>query len=149
MIIRALHYFLPLCLLLSMTACAEQVVPTRQIAIPNVEVNVGGQILTLQNDAQRCALRKPDQSVLMLDMPWPCHLSVDRKGQPRVETFDDAYIIIVQHFAPEPAPSKECRSQFQAIRQTKGHLEASIVAGGGRCWMGPVDQKNFVGLFSW
>lgn len=132
-------------LLLSLNTFAEQqpsIAPSNQIVLT-------GQTLTLENDQQRCALRKPDQSLFTLDMPWPCQLSVDRKGLPRVETFNDALIIIVQHFEPEPAPSTECHSQYQAIRQIAGRLEASIVADGGRCLRGAVDQKNFVGLFSW
>ncbi len=134
------------CLFLSLNACAEQ---TDAPATPNNRVSLAGQILTLENHDQRCALRKPDQTLLTLNMPWPCQLSVDRKGLPRVESFNNALIIIVQHFDPEPAPSTECRSQYQAIRQIEGRLEASIVGDGGRCLAGAVDQKNFVALFSW
>lgn len=146
MIKRALLLALSSCLFLSLNACAEQTDPP---AAQNVQVDLAGQILTLENHDQRCALRKPDQSLFTLDIPWPCHLSVDRKGLPRVESFNDALIIIVQHFEPEPAPSTECRSQYQAIRQIEGLLEASIVAGGGRCMAGALDQKNFVALFTW
>lgn len=146
MIKRALLSALSGGLLLSLNACAEQ---TDSPAEQTAQVDLAGQILTLENHDQRCALRKPDQSVLTLDMPWPCHLSVDRKGLPRVESFNNALIIIVQHFEPEPAPSTECRSEYQAIRQIEGRLEASIVAGGGRCLAGALDQKNFVALFTW
>ena len=143
-----LQCILSVSMLLSLNACAEQ---AEQIDATqsNPEVVVGGQRLTLENHAQRCALRKPDQSLFTLDMPWPCHLSIDRKGQPRVENFNNAQIIIVQHFAPEPAPSQECRSQYQAIRHIEGRLEASMVAHGGRCLLGAMDQKNFVVLFTW
>lgn len=146
MIKRTLLSALSGCLFLSLNACAEQ---TDTPAAQSVQVDLAGQTLTLENHDQRCALRKPDQSLFTLNMPWPCHLSVDRKGLPRVESFNNALIIIVQHFEPEPAPSTECRSQYQAIRQIEGRLEASIVASGGRCMVGAVDQKNFVALFSW
>ena len=148
MIKPTLQCILSVSMLLSLNACAEQ---AEQIDATqsNPEVVVGGQRLTLENLAQRCALRKPDQSLFTLDMPWPCHLSIDRKGQPRVENFNNAQIIIVQHFAPEPAPSQECRSQYQAIRHIEGRLEASMVAHGGRCLLGAMDQKNFVALFTW
>ena len=148
MITRTLQCILSMSVLLSLNACAEQ---AEQIDATqsNPEVVVGGQRLTLESHAQRCALRKPDQSLLTLDMPWPCHLSIDRNGQPRVESFNNAQIIIVQHFAPEPAPSQECRSQYQAIRHIEGRLEASMVANGGHCLLGAMDQKNFVALFTW
>ena len=148
MITRTLQCILSMSVLLSLNACAEQ---AEQIDATqsNPEVVVGGQRLTLESHAQRCALRKPDQSLLTLDMPWPCHLSIDRKGQPRVENFNNAQIIIVQHFAPEPAPSQECRSQYQAIRHIEGRLEASMVAESGHCLLGAMDQKNFVAFFTW
>ena len=148
MITRTLQCILSMSVLLSLNACAEQ---AEQIDATqsNPEVVVGGQRLTLESHAQRCALRKPDQSLLTLDMPWPCHLSIDRNGQPRVESFNNAQIIIVQHFAPEPAPSQECRSQHQAIRHIEGSLEASMVAESGHCLLGAMDQKNFVAFFTW
>jgi hypothetical protein len=147
MIKRTLHSLLSSCVLLSLYACAETTPDTT--TAQDKQVDLGGQVLTLENHDQRCALRKPDQSLLTLDMPWPCHLGVDRQGKPRVEHFNNAQIIIVQHFAPEPAPSTECRSQYQAIRKMAGQLEASMVAGGGRCLPGAFDQKNFVALFTW
>ena len=132
----------------SLSACAEQAPPSTSERA-NDRVTLAGRTLMLENHQQRCALRKPDQSLLTLDMPWPCHLGIDRKGQPRVENFNNVQIIIVQHFAPESAPSQGCRSQYQAIRHIEGRLEASMVANGGGCLPGATDQKNFVALFTW
>ncbi|MGX1182833.1 hypothetical protein AB7M29_000512 [Pseudomonas sp. F-14 TE3623] len=132
--------------LLSLNAWAEQ----QPSAAPGNQVIVAGQTLTLERHDQQCALRKQDQSLLKLDMPWPCFLSVDRKGQPRVETFKNAQIIIVEHSIPEPPPSRDCDARYQAIRQIKGQpMEVSKVAHSAGCMTGVMDQKNFVAHFSW
>jgi hypothetical protein len=133
------------CLLLSLNVWAQQ-----QSAAPGNQVIIAGQTLTLENHDQQCALRKQDQSLLKLDMPWPCFLSVDRKGQPRVETFKNAQIIIVEHSTPEPTPSRDCDTRYQAIRQIKHQpMEVSKVAHSAGCMTGVMDQKSFVAHFSW
>ncbi|HJR32987.1 MAG TPA: hypothetical protein VJ889_30045 [Pseudomonas sp.] len=143
---RTLLILLSSGLLMSANAWAEQ----KQLAAPSNQVIVAGQTLTLENHDQQCALRKQDQSILKLDMPWPCFLSVDRQGQPRVEIFNNAQIIIVEHSTPEPAPSRDCDARYQAIRQIKGQpMEVSKVAHSAGCMTGVMDQKNFVAHFSW
>ncbi|MGF6314847.1 hypothetical protein [Pseudomonas frederiksbergensis] len=143
---RTLLILLSSGLLLSANAWAEQ----KQLAAPSNQVIFAGQTLTLENHDQQCALRKQDQSLLKLDMPWPCFLSVDRKGEPRVETFNNAQIIIVEHSTPEPPPSRDCDAQYQAIRQIKGQpMEVSKVAHSAGCMTGVMDQKSFVAHFSW
>lgn len=143
---RTLLILLSSGLLLSANAWAEQ----KQLAAPSNQVIFAGQTLTLENHDQQCALRKQDQSLLKLDMPWPCFLSVDRKGQPRVEIFNNAQIIIVEHSTPEPAPSHDCDARYQAIRQIKDQpMEVSKVAHSAGCMTGVMDQKNFVAHFSW
>ena len=143
---RTLLILLTSGLLLSANAWAEQ----KQLAAPSNQVIFAGQTLTLENHDQQCALRKQDQSILKLDMPWPCFLSVDRKGQPRVETFNNAQIIIVEHSTPEPPPSRDCDARYQAIRQIKGQrMEVSKVAHSAGCMTGVMDQKSFVAHFSW
>ncbi|URM29074.1 hypothetical protein LLY42_05505 [Pseudomonas frederiksbergensis] len=146
MIKRTLLMLLSGCLPWSLDAWAGQ----QPLAAPSNQVIVAGQTLTLENHDQQCALRKQDQSILKLDMPWPCFLSVDRKGQPRVETFNNAQIIIVEHSTPEPLPSRDCDARYQAIRQIKGQpMEVSKVAHSAGCMTGVMDQKNFVAHFSW
>lgn len=136
-------------LLLSLYACAGQNTPdTTGTPVLN-QVTLDGQTLTLENQQGRCALRKPDQTSLILEMEWPCQFSLNREGRPRVELFNAVEIIIVKHTDAEPAPSRECRSQYQAVRQLKGQLQASVVSRNASCMRGPVDQKNFVGLFQW
>jgi hypothetical protein len=143
---RTLLILLSSGLLLSANAWAEQ----KQLAAPSNQVIFAGQTLTLENHDQQCALRKQDQSLLKPDMPWPCFLSVDRKGQPRVEIFNNAQIIIVEHSTPEPAPSHDCDARYQAIRQIKDQpMEVSKVAHSAGCMTGVMDQKSFVAHFSW
>lgn len=138
------------CLLSSLTACAGQQASsaTPSAAVDQV-VSMGGQQLTLENDQQRCVLRKPDQTLLPLDLPWPCQFTVDRQGKSYVETFGKVPIVIVIHLATDPENSHECRSEYRAIRQINGQLEPSIIARNASCMRGAGDQKNYTGLFTW
>lgn len=138
------------CLLASLSACAEQqALPTTPPAAADLVVSMGGQQLTLENNKQRCVLRKPDQSALPLDMPWPCQFTIDRQGKPYVATFGKVPIVMVIHMAPDPENAHECRSEYRAIRQINGQLEPSIIARNARCMRGAGDQKNYTGLFTW
>jgi hypothetical protein len=138
------------CLLSSLSACAEQhASPATPSAAVDQVVSMGGQQLTLENDQQRCVLRKPDQSILPLDMPWPCQFTIDRQGKPYVATFGKVPIVIVIHVEADPADSHVCRSEYRAIRQINGQLEPSIIARGASCMRGAGDQKNYTGLFIW
>ncbi|WP_434602270.1 hypothetical protein J3P91_26970 [Pseudomonas sp. Z4-7] len=138
------------CLLTSLTACAQQQSPSATSSVP-VEhvVSMGGQTLTLENDRARCVLRKPDQTLMPLDLAWPCQFTVDRQGKPHVETFDNVPIVIVVHVAAGPHNNQECRSEYRAIRQINGQLEPSIIARNASCMRGAGDQKNYTGLFTW
>ncbi len=83
-------------------------------------------------------------------MPWPCQLSPERNtGRPRVEQFRGAQVIIVSHVEADPSTPGRCDSQYQAVRLMDSVLEPSILAKGGSCMTGPLDQKDFVGLFTW
>lgn len=139
---------LPMLLLaFALNACA-QTPATSPGAAP--EVTLAGHTLALVDHEGRCALRKADASLLQLEMPWPCQLSPERDGgKPRVEHFNGAQIIIVSHVQPDPSQPGRCHSQYQAVRQIGTRLEPSILARGASCSNGPVDQKNFVGLFKW
>lgn len=133
-------------LLSSLTACAQQ------LAMPSATggqqvVMMGGQQVTLENNQQRCVLRKPDQT-LPLDLSWPCQFTVDRQGKPHVETFGEVPIVIVMHMVAN-AEHHECRSAYRAIRLINGQLEPSIIANTASCMNGAGDQKNYTGLFTW
>jgi hypothetical protein len=138
------------CLLASLTACAQQQPPS---AAPSAAaehiVSMGGQTLTLANDQQRCVLRKPDQTLLPLDMAWPCQFRVDRQGKPHIEAFGKVPIVIVTHLAKDPQNSQQCRSEYRAIRQINGRLEPSVIARVASCISGTGDQKDYTGLFTW
>ncbi|MEX5353858.1 hypothetical protein WCE02_21195 [Pseudomonas juntendi] len=132
---------------IALNACAQTPVPSSNAG---PEVTLAGHKLTLVNHEGRCALRSSDASLLQLDMPWPCQFSPERDGsKPRVEQFNGVPIIIVSHVQPAPSQPGHCDSQYQAVRQMGNRLEPSILARGASCSNGPVDQKNFVGLFEW
>ncbi|MCG6577159.1 hypothetical protein EGM97_20905 [Pseudomonas sp. AF32] len=133
-------------LLSSLTACAQQ------SAMPPATggqqaVLMSGQQVTLENDQQRCVLRKSDQT-LPLDLSWPCQFTVDRQGKPHVETFGEVPIVIVMHMMAD-AETRECRSAYRAIRLINGQLEPSIIARSASCMSGAGDQKDYTGLFTW
>lgn len=134
------------CVLSSLWACAGQ--QTTQASEDQV-VTLGGQRLMLENDQQQCVLRQPDQSMLALEMPWPCQFAVDRQGKAHIESFNNVPIVIVLHVNVDPANSRECRSEYRAIRQVNGQLEPSIVARSASCLRGAGDQKDYTALFTW
>ncbi|MGQ3319462.1 hypothetical protein ACT4MW_08975 [Pseudomonas brassicacearum subsp. neoaurantiaca] len=138
------------CLLTSLTACAQQQSPstTASVAVEQV-VSMGGQTLRLENDQARCALRKPDRTLMPLDLAWPCQFTVDRQGKPHVETFGKVPIVIVVHVSAGPHNNQECRSEYRAVRQINGQLEPSVIARNASCMRGTGDQKNYTGLFTW
>ncbi|MBV4490286.1 hypothetical protein [Pseudomonas oryzicola] len=131
----------------TLNAYAQTPAPSSSVAH---EVTLGGHKLALVDHEGRCTLRNTDASLLQLDMPWPCEFSPERKGgKPRVEHFNGVQIIIVSHVQPDPSHPGRCDSQYQAVRQMGNRLEPSILARGAGCANGPVDQKNFTGLFEW
>lgn len=114
-----------------------------------LQATLQGQAYRLENNQQRCALRKPDQSVLMLDIPWPCHFSIGEPGKAHIETFQNAPIVKALHVQTLPDSPRECRSQYQAIRLYKGQLEASVAGRYASCMRGKGDQKAYTGVFVW
>ncbi|WP_447795360.1 MULTISPECIES: hypothetical protein [Pseudomonas] len=107
-----------------------------------------GQQLRLVDDQGQCTLVKPDQSRMKLDMEWPCSFSPNKQQQLRVETFNDIPIFSVWRSEHMPAPSRDCLSKMQAIRQIQGGLETGAVNTYASCGSGG-DQKMYVGPFTW
>lgn len=114
-----------------------------------VHATLLGQRYVLENQQQRCALRKNDQSLLVLDIPWPCHFSIGEHGQAHVEIFRQVPIVIALHSEALAQNPQQCQSQYQAIRLFKGQLEHSIVYRHASCLRGKGDQKAYVGVFDW
>ena len=136
--------------LTSLCACAESTLPpaTGKSSYPE-QVDLEGQPYKLENAEQACVLRKPDQSVLPLDIASPCHFSVGKDGQAHVENFQDVPIVMVLHVAPVADNKLECRSQYKAIRLIKGQLEPSVLARSASCLRGVGDQKSYTAMFDW
>lgn len=131
------------------TSANQPLTQTKPADLPQ-QVTLAGQSFVLEEQQKRCAMRKPDGSLLNLDIPWPCAFSDDRKGLPRVEKFNDnAEIVIVYHLESQPESSASCKSQYQAIRLIKGRLESSMAVPSALCMRGMIDQKHFVGHFDW
>ncbi|RRV21855.1 hypothetical protein [Pseudomonas sp. o96-267] len=139
-----------LSVLTSLCACAESTPPPAagNAGYPE-QVELAGQTYRLENAGQACVLRKPDQSVLPLDIASPCHFSVGADGQAHVETFQNVPIVMVLHVAPVADNQLECRSQYKAIRLIKGQLEPSVLAQSASCLRGVGDQKSYTAMFDW
>ncbi|KHK62362.1 MULTISPECIES: hypothetical protein [Pseudomonas] len=128
--------------LVSLSACAEHAdTPTTQAVFV-------GQPLSLVDDQGQCTLVKPDQSRMKLDMEWPCGFSLDKQQKLRVEMFNDIPILAVWRSEHMPAPSRDCLSKMQAIRQMPTGFEAGTVSVYAACGSGG-DQKMYVAPFTW
>lgn len=137
-------------MLTSLCACAELTPPlaTDKSSYPE-QVALAGQIYILEGAKRACLLRKPDQSVLALDIPSPCHFSVGKDGQAHVEIFQNVPIVLVLHVTRVADSKPECRSQYKAIRLIEGQLEPSVLAQSASCLRGVGDQKNYTAMFDW
>lgn len=137
-------------MLTSLCACAESTLPpaTGKSSYPE-QVDLAGQTYRLENAEQACVLRKPDLSVLPLNLPSPCHFSVGKDGQAHVEIFQNVPIVMVLHVAPVAENELECRSQYKAIRLIEGQLEPSVLAQSASCLRGVGDQKGYTAMFDW
>lgn len=133
-------------LLVSLSACAEHG------ASPSVGITQGefaGQSVRLSDAQGRCALALADAAPLTLDMQWPCRFSETPEQQLRVEYFRQTPIIMVERSEPQPAPSRSCLTDLQALRLHQGQLEAAPVSRIAACGPSQWDQKAFVGMFDW
>lgn len=137
------------CMLCSLYACAGTPVTSASLADQPVQVTLDGQTFALKQDQQGCALRKPDKSVLPLDIPWPCHFSVDPQGEAHVETYRNVPIVIVLHVMPIAGSRLECRSEYRAVRLINGKPEVSVIARSASCLRGAGDQKDYTAMFDW
>lgn len=141
---------LPGSLLLSLYAMADQSqAPTALPTYPPEHVLLGAHSLTLENQDNRCVLVKADQSVLPLDMKWPCRFSEDQQNKVRIEDYREALIVMVERSEPLPAPSKNCKTDRQPVRLYKGKLEAAPVGQVATCGPAHWDQKAFIAFFDW
>ncbi|TWC11742.1 hypothetical protein FBY06_14118 [Pseudomonas sp. SJZ085] len=132
--------------LVNLSACAGQ--DTVATAAPTQAMFVG-QPVSLINDQGRCTLVKPDQSRMALDMEWPCQFSVGPDKQLRVEIFNQVPIFAVERSEHMPAPSRDCLTKLQAVRQIKGTMEVADVSQFAACGPGHWDQKMYVAPFTW
>lgn len=130
-------------MLLALNACAGQ------STAPERTASLNGQAVTLENQQQRCVLKRADQSLLPLDLPWPCQFSVEKDGRSHVEIFRSVPIVKVLHVAADPDKPLNCRTQSRAVRLIDGRLELSPPSRSAACATGVGDQKSYSGVFDW
>lgn len=136
-------------MLASLCACAQPSPPAVGSPSYPEQVTLAGKVFKLENQQQSCTLRKPDQSTLSLEIPWPCHFSIGSDGKAHVETFENVPIVMVLHVVPTADDPLECRSQYRAIRLIKGQPELSVIARSASCLRGAGDQKDYTAVFNW
>jgi len=126
----------------SLSACAEHA------ENPAIQAIFVGQQLRLTEDQGQCTLVQSDQSRVRLDMEWPCSFSLDKQQKLRVEIFNGIPIFSVWRSEHNPAPSRDCLTKMQAVRQIQGRLETAQVSIFASCGSGG-DQKMYVAPFTW
>ena len=126
----------------SLSACAEHA------ENPAIQAIFVGQQLRLTEDQGQCTLVQSDQSRVRLDMEWPCSFSLDKQQKLRVEIFNGIPIFSVWRSEHNPAPSLDCLTKTQAVRQIQGRLETAQVSIFASCGSGG-DQKMYVAPFTW
>lgn len=133
-------------LLVSLSACAEHATSP---SLGLIQAELAGQSVRLADVQGRCTLTLSDAAPQTLDMPWPCRFSETPEQQLRVEYFRQTPIIMVERSEPQPAPSKSCLTDLQALRLHQGQLQAAPVSRIAACGPSQWDQKAFVGMFDW
>jgi hypothetical protein len=114
-----------------------------------LEIFFDGRNINLVNDNGHCALARSDDSLLRLDVKWPCQFSQNFLGKAVLENYLSADIFMVQHSEPFATPNTDCTTDLQAIRYFKGTVELAPVHQVGRCNIRRWDQKVFVWQFDW
>jgi hypothetical protein len=132
--------------LLSVSACADQEAGNNGDVR---EISFGGRTISLVSDTGHCALKRSDDSLLRLDVKWPCKFSKDLKGRALLKDYRASQIFMVQHTEPPLPPETDCRTDLQAIRYYKGKVELAPVSRVGACPPRQFDHKVFVWQFDW
>lgn len=108
-----------------------------------------GQRVDLINDDGQCALARSDDSLLRLDVKWPCQFSRNLQKQVVIKNFRTAEIVMVEHSASTRFPDQDCATDTQSIRYFKGKVETAPVRRVSACLPTLWDQKDFTWLFDW
>jgi len=128
------------CLIFS--ACAQNPVDN------TTQARFLAQDLLLEERNGNCRLLVPEQPGIDLSLKWPCQFHRDANGTLRTKQVGTRQVILVESSEPMPSPSRDCRTEIQAIRSTGKGLEASsAVSRVAACPPFQWDEKVFIGLF--
>jgi hypothetical protein len=129
-------------LCLSLPACAQNPVDNA------TQARFLDQNLQLQERDGNCRLLVPQQPDIDLRLKWPCQFHRDAGGELRTKQVGARQVMLVESSERLPPPSKDCRTEIQAIRGTELGLEASpAVSRVAACPPFQWDEKIFIGLF--
>ena len=129
-------------LCLSLPACAQS--PTDSAT----RAHFLAQDLQLEERGGNCRLVVPEQPGIDLRLKWPCQFHRDATGKLRTKEVGERQVLLVENSEQLPSPSKDCRTEIQAIRSTEQGLEASTaVSRVAACPPFQWDEKVFIGLF--
>lgn len=114
-----------------------------------MDISFDGRNISLINDNGHCGLARSDDSLLRLDVKWPCWFSQNHQGKTLLKNYLSTQIFMVQHSEPAGAPDTDCTTDLQAIRYFRGSIELAPVHRVGTCNTSRWDQKVFVWQFEW
>ncbi|QLL16158.1 hypothetical protein [Pseudomonas chlororaphis] len=104
--------------------------------------------LLLEERNGNCRVLVPQQPGIDLSLKWPCQFHRDPSGMLRTKQVGTRQVILVESSEQLPSPSRDCRTEIQAIRSTGQGLEASsAVSRVTACPPFQWDEKVFIGLF--
>jgi hypothetical protein len=156
-------------LLLTVAACGQtEIKPeNKEIKSGNVKAKdqitetIGENKLTLQNNDGKCRLLFGEQKI-DLDIPWQCNFHRLPEGKVRVfprdfykakskktpKEYKNVQIILIEYSKPDENNPKDCRTEIQAIKISKGKITKSTKMGNlAVCPPFQWDDINFIGLF--
>ncbi|EJL06763.1 hypothetical protein [Pseudomonas chlororaphis] len=105
--------------------------------------------LLLEERNGNCRVLVPQQPGIDLSLKWPCQFHRDPSGTLRTRQVGTRQVILVESSEQLPSPSRDCRTEIQALRSGSGQgLEASsAVSRVTACPPFQWDEKMFIGLF--
>ncbi|PXX52819.1 hypothetical protein SAMN05660489_06013 [Pseudomonas sp. LAMO17WK12:I10] len=129
------------CLIFS--ACAQNPVDN------TTQARFLAQDLLLEERNGNCRVLVPQQPGIDLSLKWPCQFHRDPSGTLRTKQVGTRQVILVESSEQLPPPSRDCRTEIQALRSGSGQtLEASAaVSRVTACPPFQWDEKMFIGLF--
>jgi hypothetical protein len=138
---RLLDVLLVGALCVALPACAES------LAENATKARFDNRQVELIEHEGRCSLTDGERRIDLL-IKWPCQFHRDDEGELRTVEVAGAEVMLVESSEKMPTPSKDCRTEIQAVRTQGDELEPSpSISRVSACPPFQWDEKVFIGLF--